>query len=117
MNFPKVSGPLLGVFMLGVLVPFCNKYVSRKYIFDQTTTTNSKFQYNWLLAIMYFQGAIIGILSGHALTFWVSIGGYLLHRKPPMLPFRTDGCSAELLNSTAAAGIQMRNMTTVLEDL
>jgi len=59
------------------------------------------------------------MLAGHTVTIWVSIGGALLGRKHPTLPFSTEECSDDIwaqVNKTAV--ILARNATTpVLEDV
>jgi len=61
---------------LGVLMPFINK-----------------------------KGAIVGMLAGHIITLWISVGTLLKSRKVPSLPFRIDECSDEIwatVNKTEA---------------
>ncbi|XP_018024215.1 sodium-coupled monocarboxylate transporter 2 [Hyalella azteca] len=61
-----MSGPILGVYLLGLMVPFCNK-----------------------------RGAFAGLLSSYILCVWIAVGGFLTNTtKPPMLPFSTAGCPA-----------------------
>ncbi|CAG7829113.1 unnamed protein product [Allacma fusca] len=81
-----VAGPLLGVFLVGVLVPFVNKY-----------------------------GAIVGMILAHICTFWVAAGGLLYKKAPETLNFEINACSNETLlrvNMTEALERQtmMRNV-------
>ncbi|XP_077562058.1 sodium-coupled monocarboxylate transporter 2-like isoform X2 [Haemaphysalis longicornis] len=62
-----LSGPLLGVFTMGMLVPACNR-----------------------------KGALAGLVLGEALCLWVAVGS-LLHEAPAEeLPTSTEGCTALL---------------------
>ncbi|KAL8568333.1 hypothetical protein ACOMHN_040906 [Nucella lapillus] len=57
------SGPILGLFLLGGLFPWANRY-----------------------------GAVVGGVLGLALPLWISIGAYSLPRPPYSLSFPTNGC-------------------------
>ncbi|XP_028145397.1 sodium-coupled monocarboxylate transporter 1-like [Diabrotica virgifera virgifera] len=59
------SGPLLGVFLLAMLIPVANG-----------------------------KGAAFGIILGHLVTFWIAIGAFIIDKPPtPYLPLNTDGCN------------------------
>lgn len=63
--FGAFSGPVMGVFVLGVMVPHCGK-----------------------------RGAIAGILSGIAVMVWLAIGTHLYGMKTQMLPLSTTECQS-----------------------
>lgn len=59
------SGPLLGVFLLAMLVPVANG-----------------------------KGAAFGIIFGHMITFWIATGAFVVSKPPtPYLPLKTDACN------------------------
>ncbi|CAG9838294.1 unnamed protein product [Diabrotica balteata] len=59
------SGPLLGVFLLAMLIPVANG-----------------------------KGAAFGIILGHLVTFWIAIGAFIIEKPPtPYLPLNTYGCN------------------------
>ncbi|XP_056636007.1 sodium-coupled monocarboxylate transporter 1-like [Diorhabda sublineata] len=59
------SGPLLGVFLLAMLVPVANG-----------------------------KGAAFGIIIGHLITFWIAIGAFVVSKPPtPYLPLKIDACN------------------------
>ncbi|XP_049823231.1 sodium-coupled monocarboxylate transporter 1 [Aethina tumida] len=64
------SGPLLGVFIMALLIPCAN-----------------------------WKGASAGVISGHIVTLWITFGG-LTVTKPPatLLPLNTSGCSNTSFN-------------------
>ncbi|XP_031205179.1 sodium-coupled monocarboxylate transporter 1 [Mastomys coucha] len=66
--FGMVGGPLMGLFSLGILVPFANSV-----------------------------GALIGLLAGFAVSLWVGIGAQLYPPLPERtlpLPLETYGCNS-----------------------
>ncbi|CAH1111191.1 unnamed protein product [Psylliodes chrysocephalus] len=59
------SGPLLGVFVLAMLVPIANS-----------------------------KGASFGVILGHLITFWIATGAFIIDKPPtPYLPLKTDACN------------------------
>ncbi|XP_018327907.1 sodium-coupled monocarboxylate transporter 2 [Agrilus planipennis] len=79
------SGPLLGVFILAMLVPCCN-----------------------------WKGAASGVIMGHMITLWILIGGLTIEKPPTkLLPVSTDGCTNETF-SQAISKIHIEPMTTIL---
>uniref|UniRef100_A0A8C9QGL6 Solute carrier family 5 member 8 n=1 Tax=Spermophilus dauricus TaxID=99837 RepID=A0A8C9QGL6_SPEDA len=78
--FGMVGGPLLGLFSLGILVPFANSI-----------------------------GALLGLLAGFAISLWVGIGAQLYPPLPERtlpLPLETYGCNStynrtDLMTATA----------------
>ncbi|CAL8077557.1 unnamed protein product [Orchesella dallaii] len=64
-----VAGPLLGVFLLGVLLPFVNS-----------------------------KGAISGMLIAHAISLTIGFGGLAFGEPDLPLPFSIDSCSNETLS-------------------
>ncbi|KAM5336704.1 sodium-coupled monocarboxylate transporter 1 isoform 1-T1 [Glossophaga mutica] len=69
-----IGGPLLGLFSLGILVPFANS-----------------------------TGALIGLLAGFGASFWVGIGAQLyppLPERSMPLPLETNGCNNGTGNGT-----------------
>lgn len=69
-----IGGPLLGLFSLGILVPFANS-----------------------------AGALVGLLSGFGASFWVGIGAQLyppLPERSMPLPLETSGCTNSTGNGT-----------------
>ncbi|ODM97731.1 Sodium-dependent multivitamin transporter [Orchesella cincta] len=81
----SVAGPLLGVFLLGLLVPFANKW-----------------------------GAIVGMLVGHTITILICVGAGLLNIKSPTLPFSVDGCSDNVWDTVGnKTEIYLRSNITV----
>ncbi|XP_052021650.1 sodium-coupled monocarboxylate transporter 1 [Apodemus sylvaticus] len=66
--FGMIGGPLLGLFSLGILVPFANSV-----------------------------GALAGLLAGFAISLWVGIGAQLyppLSERTLPLPLETHGCNS-----------------------
>ncbi|RZC38021.1 sodium-coupled monocarboxylate transporter 1 [Asbolus verrucosus] len=64
------SGPLLGVFIMALLIP-CT---------------------NW-------KGASIGVITGHLVTLWITFGRLTTERPPtPLLPLSADGCTNSSFN-------------------
>ncbi|XP_065350228.1 sodium-dependent multivitamin transporter-like isoform X2 [Cloeon dipterum] len=61
-----IQGPLLGVFLIALFVPWANKY-----------------------------GAVVGMLCGHALSIWITYGALNLTAKPPYLPLSDQNCANE----------------------
>ncbi|KAK2579906.1 hypothetical protein KPH14_007586 [Odynerus spinipes] len=57
------SGPLLGVFILAMLVPCAN-----------------------------WKGAVTGMIFSHCTTLWMTFGHLTLNKKEEILPLSTDGC-------------------------
>ncbi|ODN06175.1 Sodium-coupled monocarboxylate transporter 1, partial [Orchesella cincta] len=67
-----VAGPLLGVFLLGVLLPFVNS-----------------------------KGAISGMLIAHAISLTIGFGGLAFGKHAVPLPFSIDNCSNETLSKVS----------------
>nr|XP_023016960.1 sodium-coupled monocarboxylate transporter 1 [Leptinotarsa decemlineata]XP_023016961.1 sodium-coupled monocarboxylate transporter 1 [Leptinotarsa decemlineata] len=64
------SGPLLGVFVMAMLIPCAN-----------------------------WKGASIGVIAGHLVTLWITFGGLTVDKPPAkVLPLYTDGCSNTSFN-------------------
>lgn len=64
------SGPLLGVFIMAMLIPCAN-----------------------------WKGAAAGVISGHAIILWITFGGLTVDKPPSgFLPVNTDGCSNSSFN-------------------
>ncbi|XP_057651521.1 sodium-coupled monocarboxylate transporter 1 [Diorhabda carinulata] len=64
------SGPLLGVFVMALLIPCAN-----------------------------WKGASVGVISGHIVTLWIAIGGLTIEKPPAsFLQVYTDGCSNTSFN-------------------
>ncbi|XP_028132762.1 sodium-coupled monocarboxylate transporter 1 [Diabrotica virgifera virgifera] len=64
------SGPLLGVFVMALLIPCAN-----------------------------WKGAAIGVISGHLVTLWITFGGLTIEKPPAsFLPVYTDGCGNTSFN-------------------
>ncbi|CAH1375121.1 unnamed protein product [Tenebrio molitor] len=64
------SGPLLGVFIMALLIP-CT---------------------NW-------KGAATGVIAGHVVTLWITFGRLTIEKPPtPHLPLSTDGCTNTSFN-------------------
>ncbi|XP_076265749.1 sodium-coupled monocarboxylate transporter 1 [Rhynchophorus ferrugineus] len=64
------SGPLLGVFIMAMLIPCAN-----------------------------WKGASVGVIVGHAIILWISFGGLTVDKPPAaILPLNTDGCSNSSFN-------------------
>ncbi|XP_021951662.1 sodium-coupled monocarboxylate transporter 1 [Folsomia candida] len=76
----SVAGPLLAVFLMGIMLPFTNKY-----------------------------GAIVGMIVGHTVTIWICLGAFFLKHRTPTLPFSTDGCSAEIWDKVNQTAVTMLN--------
>ncbi|KAF2882368.1 hypothetical protein ILUMI_23788 [Ignelater luminosus] len=57
------SGPLLGVFILAILVPCCN-----------------------------WKGAAIGVIVSHIVTLWITFGGLTVDKPIKEMPLSTEGC-------------------------
>ncbi|XP_053319090.1 sodium-coupled monocarboxylate transporter 1 [Spea bombifrons] len=88
--FGMVGGPLLGLFSLGILFPFGNSV-----------------------------GAIVGLLSGFAVSLWVGIGSQIY----PPLPSRTlpkafsiEGCNFTIADSNWTSTTQIPFTTTLITD-
>ncbi|XP_062533303.1 sodium-coupled monocarboxylate transporter 1-like [Armigeres subalbatus] len=60
------SGPLLGVFLLAMLVPVAN-----------------------------WKGAASGMIISHMVTLWITFGGLTIDKETPLLPTSVEGCSNE----------------------
>lgn len=64
------SGPLLGVFIMALLIPCAN-----------------------------WKGASIGVITGHLVTLWITFGGLTIEKPPPkILELNTTGCSNSSFN-------------------
>lgn len=64
------SGPLLGVFLLALLVPCCN-----------------------------WKGAATGVIAGHIITLWVTFGSLTVEKAPDaILSLSTEGCDNSSFN-------------------
>uniref|UniRef100_A0A6A7G1E6 Sodium-coupled monocarboxylate transporter 1-like n=2 Tax=Hirondellea gigas TaxID=1518452 RepID=A0A6A7G1E6_9CRUS len=72
-----MAGPVLGVYLLGMAVPFCNK-----------------------------KGAFSGLLSGWGFCVWIAIGGYLYKPAAELLPFSADDCPLQSNISILATTIR-----------
>lgn len=64
------SGPLLGVFIMAMLIPCAN-----------------------------WKGASVGVIVGHIIILWITFGGLTVDKPPAaVLPLNTDGCSNSSFN-------------------
>ncbi|KAK5644642.1 hypothetical protein RI129_005942 [Pyrocoelia pectoralis] len=63
------SGPLLGVFILAMLVPCCN-----------------------------WKGAAVGMIISHIVTLWITFGGLTIDKPINEMPLSTDGCNNNSFN-------------------
>ncbi|KAL3267828.1 hypothetical protein HHI36_006961 [Cryptolaemus montrouzieri] len=65
------SGPLLGVFLLALLVPCAN-----------------------------WKGSAVGVIAGHTITLWIFFNGLTVDKPPTkILPLSVDGCTNTSFNS------------------
>ncbi|XP_001655592.2 sodium-coupled monocarboxylate transporter 1 [Aedes aegypti] len=64
------SGPLLGVFLLAMLVPVAN-----------------------------WKGAASGMILSHIVTLWITFGGLTIDNETPLLPTSVEGCTNETFSS------------------
>ncbi|GJQ71827.1 hypothetical protein Trydic_g11509 [Trypoxylus dichotomus] len=91
------SGPLLGVFLLAMVIPCCN-----------------------------WKGAATGVIAGHLTTLWITFGSLYVDKPPEeFLPLSTEGCTNETFsrfikeaNGSFALGTQSKflnltEMTTI----
>ncbi|KAF5276249.1 hypothetical protein FQA39_LY06598 [Lamprigera yunnana] len=58
------SGPLLGVFILAMLIPSCN-----------------------------WKGASVGIITAHLVTMWITFGGLTIDKPIQEMPLSVEGCN------------------------
>ncbi|KRZ66450.1 Sodium-coupled monocarboxylate transporter 1 [Trichinella papuae] len=65
--FGIVGGPLLGVFIVGMFLPFCNS-----------------------------KGAIVGLVSSLIVTMWIGLGAIFHGIVPVLLPMNTLGCTSNV---------------------
>ncbi|CAH1250786.1 SLC5A8 [Branchiostoma lanceolatum] len=94
--FGMVGGPLLGVFSLGIFFPWANT-----------------------------AGAVVGIICGFLMTFWVGIGAQIYKPIVPRPPVTIAGCplanhtisNVSNVTSTAASMVTDLFETTSVEDL
>lgn len=63
------SGPLLGVFLLAMLVPCCN-----------------------------WKGAAVGMITSHIVTLWITFGGLTIDKPILVMPLSTEGCNNNSFN-------------------
>lgn len=63
------SGPLLGVFLLAMLVPCCN-----------------------------WKGAAVGMITSHIVTLWITFGGLTIDKPIVVMPLSTEGCNNNSFN-------------------
>lgn len=68
-----IGGPLLGVFILGIFVPFSNA-----------------------------KGAFVGLISGLAMTVWIFVGFNVYGIKYPKKPLYTYGCANRTTTTTTS---------------
>jgi len=60
-------------------------------------------------------GAIGGMVCGHAISLWVSVGGLFISKPKDHLPYSTLGCSESVLAKVANITLIM-NSTVVSHD-
>ncbi|RXG59689.1 Sodium/iodide cotransporter [Armadillidium vulgare] len=72
-----MSGPILGVFLIGFFLPNCN-----------------------------LKGVWTGFIGSAVLTLWLAIGGILYRRKINMLPFSVEECAHLNYSSASNRSIQ-----------
>ncbi|NP_001084454.1 sodium-coupled monocarboxylate transporter 1 [Xenopus laevis] len=87
--FGMVGGPLLGLFSLGILFPFVNSL-----------------------------GAVIGLLSGFAISLWVGIGSQIYAPSPSSSlpkPLSLEGCNFTSIESNWTSTV-MPMMTTLIPE-
>ncbi|KAK9695296.1 Sodium:solute symporter family [Popillia japonica] len=66
------SGPLLGVFLMAMLIPCCN-----------------------------WKGASAGVIAGHLTTLWITFGSLYVDKPPDtFLPLSTEGCTNETFSQS-----------------
>ncbi|XP_037080770.1 sodium-coupled monocarboxylate transporter 1-like [Pollicipes pollicipes] len=85
-----LSGPILGVFCLGIFVPFSNG-----------------------------KGAVVGMLTAGAISTWVVFGAYGSGKRPEPLPTSIAGCTGNmtsLVSSTTPLPIDTSPVPAVEED-
>ncbi|CAL4131823.1 unnamed protein product [Meganyctiphanes norvegica] len=89
------AGPMLGIFLLGVLVPHCN-----------------------------YRGAWAGFTVSWVLMSWIAIGGFKFKPPPATLSMSTTGCPANMTNNTEVlstvgmdmiADLTLMNLTQTVE--
>lgn len=81
------SGPLLGVFILAMLIPACN-----------------------------WKGAATGVIAGHLFTLWITFGGLTVEKPPAkLLTLSTDGCSNSSFNPHILKHVQPWPVTNSFE--
>ncbi|KAF0307766.1 Sodium-coupled monocarboxylate transporter 1 [Amphibalanus amphitrite] len=73
-----LSGPVLGVFSLGLFIPFANG-----------------------------KGAVVGMLSASALSMWAVFGAYGSGKRPAPLPTSTAGCNVTALSLSTPLPIEL----------
>lgn len=80
-----MTGPVLGVYMLGMAVPFCNR-----------------------------NGAFSGLISGWVLNVWIAVGGLIYKNRPKLLHFSAANCTEEFLpyNITSLTSIAATTLRT-----
>lgn len=92
------SGPLLGVFLMALLIPCANWKVrisNCRNNFLQKIQNRQNEIYE-----IYVQGASIGVITGHLITLWITFGGLTIEKPPSkILPLTTDGCTNSSFNS------------------
>jgi len=59
-----------------------------------------------------FQGAIVGMLAGGIVIFWISAGGLLWAPKPIPLEYRIDECPATAWNTVNYTQVLINRNTT-----
>lgn len=99
--FGMISGPLLGLYLLGMLFRTPNSIVSTNTTFF-ATQTNLAIKWKVTvpgLLLTTLQGSLVGMFIGLVLSLWVGIGSQIYPAAPDKtnpLPLSTVGCNNTL---------------------